>query len=330
MSKNARMLPFQQSWYFTLNDSARRSSLWLTFSVLRTTNRFRQIAEVTAIHFQQQNDLAETNKVAVRQTFDIEALSTSEKEGIQMGECSLGEGFTKGSIQSKGRTLAWNLTFSPRTQMEYPLISPIYGKLGILKNTAVTTHADLLCEGTIQIGSESYTVHAAPAMRGVQSGPRHPHSWIWGHCNDFKTPSGAAAPFLFEGMSGRAWVMGGWLLAPKVSTLHFVYEGRAYRFDSHKDALRIRSHINATEWRFRAERDDVSFRGVAKAPYKAFAGMTLEDTDGSLLYLSTSGVADSEIHVYRREKLEATFHSNSTTTLEVASRNKSPYIPILV
>ena len=37
-----------------------------------------------------------------------------------------------------------------------------------------------------------------------------------------------------------------------------------------------------------------------------------------------------EIHVYRRGKLESTVYSHGTAAFEVVTRDKNPYVPILV
>ncbi|MGZ3689317.1 MAG: hypothetical protein ACXVBW_13515, partial [Bdellovibrionota bacterium] len=96
------------------------------------------------------------------------------------------------------------------------------------------------------------------------------------------------------------------------------------------DVFTVRSKNTLTDWKFQADRGELSFRGYAKAEHKDFAGLTYEDTNGSLLYCGNSKLSDMRVLVYRRGKLEATFDAPGTAAFEVVSRHKNPYVPIII
>ena len=166
-------------------------------------------------------------------------------------------------------------------------------------------------------------------MQGHQCGKNSGHSWAWGHCNSFVHENGESAAFVFEGLTARAR-LAGTIPTPKLSSFYFHYQGHEHRFNSLWDAVHTRSQHSLNDWKFRVERGELSFRGSMTSEYRDFAGLTWEDTDGSLLYCANSKLSDMTVLVYRRGKLEATFKSRGTTSFEIVSRQRNPYVPILI
>jgi hypothetical protein len=318
-------------WHFNLMDPVTQQALSVRFAVLLSRNGFRRLTEVMAVYFQKTSP-QESFKLAVRQNHGIESFNYSREKGITIGECEFGETRTRGKIQAKGHTITWDLEITPRLGFEdanYDLIPSSLKKTGLIQNSVVTAHTGLSFTGTTEIDDKKVPWNHAPGMQGHQSGPRNGHSWIWSHCNSFLDEKGDPAAFVFEGLTARTRLLG-IIPSPRISSLYFQYQGKPYFFNSIKDALRLRSSNNLNEWRFHADQNDLSFRGVIKAEHKDFGGLTREDTDGSLIYCSSTNLASATIHVYRAGKLEATFTSAHSAAFEIASRMKNPYIPHLL
>ncbi|MGK5087653.1 hypothetical protein WDW86_08855 [Bdellovibrionota bacterium FG-2] len=320
--------PFQEVWYLKLNDPSAQRALWLRFTLLVSHNGFKRIAEVWAIFFQR-GLTKDISKIALKQTFSIENFANNPSStGIQIAQSELTSSLTKGAIQSKGNSIEWDLKISSAQDYSFNMVPETLSRLKVVKNTAVTVAEDLRFTGTSKINGETVSWNQAPGMQGHLSGPKNGHSWTWGHCNCFTDEKGNAVPFVFDGLTARAQVAGA--PTPWLSTFFFLYRGTPYRFNTLWDALRVRSSHSHTEWSFQADRGELSFRGEAKAEHKDFAGVTYEDTNGSLLYCANSKLSNMKIHVYRRGKLESTFVSNGNAAFEVVSREKNPYVPILI
>jgi hypothetical protein len=192
----------------------------------------------------------------------------------------------------------------------------------------ITDCEELLVSGTTTVNGEVVEWKDASGMQGHLEGPKSAHSWVWGHCNLFTDEQGRPSDFAFEGLSAKAFL--GPLTSPKLSCFYFHYRNQDYYFNTLKDAFFIKSKNTLNEWMFQVDREDLSFRGRAHAEHKDFAGLTFEDTDGSLLYCAHSQLSDLHIFVYRRGKLEASFQAKGAAAFEVVSRNKNPYVPLLV
>ena len=319
---------FQQGWQVRLNDPSGQQALELRFAFLVSRNGFRRIAEVSAISFEKQTG-RETTKIALKQSFDPASFALLPGEGFKIGTCEFAPNFTRGSIQAKGQTLRWDLHAAPREQIRFELIPPALRKAAISKSALSSLEADLLFEGSSSVNGKNIQWVNAPGMVGHQDGPLTAHSWIWAHCNHFLNEQGVPVPFVFEGITLRGHLLG-ILPSPRFSSFHFQFKGKRYSFNSLRDAVRIKSRYGHNEWHFQAERGELVFRGHARVEPKDFAGLTLEDTHGALLYCASSKLSDLDIHVYRRGKLESALRGESSASVEVVSRKKDPYVPLLV
>jgi hypothetical protein len=325
---SARNAGFQEVWYLKLNDPAANRALWLRFTLLVSANGFKKVAETWAIYFQR-NASKEITKLAVKQTHDLAAFSEDAAGTLRIGPCELGRERTRGTIQSKGKTLSWDLAIGTGHDTSFNLVPESLQRVGLVKNTAMTVGEDLRFTGTTVIDGETIAWKDVAGMQAHLSGPKNGHSWAWGHSNLFVDGGGRPVPFLFEGLSAKARLAGP-IHSPQLSTFFFLYESRPYSFNTFWDSVRVKSSHTLTDWRFQADRDDLSFRGSAHAELKDFAGVTYEDTNGSLLYCANSKLSNLEVHVYRRGKLENTFYSHGTAAFEVVSRDKNPYVPMLI
>jgi hypothetical protein len=319
---------FQEAWFLKLNDPVGQRALWLRLTILVSGNGFRRVAETWAIYFQR-GAAKEVTKLAMKQTHDLHSFSADGDGTIRIGECEFGPARTRGRITSKGKTIAWDFELQPGHEAQFNLVPESLRRAKLVRNHVVTVSEDLRINGTTEIDGQKSEWKNAAGMQGHLSGTKSGHSWVWGHCNLFVDQQGKPVPFIFEGLSAKARLLGP-LSSPRLSTFYFHYEGKPYAFNSLWDSLRVKSRNTLTDWEFQADRGDLSFRGKARAELKDFAGLTYEDTNGSLLYCANSKLSTLEIHVYRRGKLETALYSNGMAAFEVVSRQKNPYVPLLV
>jgi hypothetical protein len=315
-------------WFLKVNDRTGNRALWLRFTLLITRNGFQKIAETWAVCFQREQN-RDVNKWAVKQSFPIANFKVAGEGSIQIGECTLGPRETQGAIQSKGRSIQWNLKLRNLHDRPINLVPEGLKKLGVVKNDVWAVSENLLANGSVIVDGVPFEFSDAAGMQGHISGPKNGHSWVWGHANSFVNEKGEPVSFIFDGITAKARLPGS-LSTPRMSSFYFFYQGNHYHFNSVWDALHLKSKSSITEWNFQADRGELSFRGSAKAEHKDFAGITYEDTDGSLLYCSNSKLSEMKIYVYRRGKLEATFLANGTAAFEIVSRRKNPYVKMLI
>jgi hypothetical protein len=322
---------FHEGWYLKLNDPARRTALWLRFTLLSSRNGFRREAAVWAIAFERTPE-GEVRKTAVRQAFDISAFSTPSPDEIRVGECALGPGWTRGRVQSKGREIRWDLKFDARIPGRpgtFSLVPESLARAGLVQGRIATVGEDLLFTGQSSVDGQLQRWEQAPGMQGHLSNTRGGHSWAWAHCNSFVDEAGNPSDLVFEGLTVRARIAG-YVPSPRFSSFFFRYKGEDYHLNSIWSAIQSRSHHSLNEWKLKVEKGDLVFQARIHSEYRDFAGLTYEDTDGSLLYCANSKLSDMSVLVYRRGKLEAHLQAKAAAALEVVSRSRNPYVPLLI
>lgn len=328
---------FQEVWYLKFNDPTQHKALWLRFTLLQSKNGFRKVAETWGIFFHKKSE-NEFFKTALKQTHHLDsfrALRVDTKNGVQIGECELWDFLTKGKMTSKGHELLWDFKMA-RAEEKTPsygrfnLVPSVLQKCKIVKNTAWTVFEDLRFNGHCKLDGEIYEFKDAPGMQGHLAGPKNGHSWVWGHCNRFTDEAGNLTPFVFEGITGRASLLSTFP-TPPLSSFYFYYLGKEYFLNTLWQAIRSRSKHTFSDWQFETEsQDGLLFKGQIQADLRQFCGVTYEDTNGSFLYCSNSKLSDMTILVYRAGKLEARLQALGTAAFEIVSRDKNPYVPLLI
>jgi hypothetical protein len=318
---------FVEVWYIKVTDPMNRRSLLLHFEALASANGFRKITGIWANYFERKEG-REIVKLALKQTFDLKTLETGN-QGLKISDCELGDFGSRGSVQFKGQTLKWDFTMKSAQPAQFSLIPQGLNRGGIVPQKIRTPAEDLRFDGVVELNGQKQEWKDAPGMQGHFFGPKNPHAWTWSHCNAFVNERGIPSWLVFEGLHLQPRILGK-IPAPRLASFYFLYNGTSYGFDTLWDTFHCRSNQSLTEWKFQADRDDLSFRGHLKAEIKDFAGVTLEDTDGSLLYCANSNLSDLTILVYRAGKLEATFVAPGTAAYEVASRAKDRYVQMLL
>ena len=318
---------FHEIWYLKLNDPVSQRALWLRFTLLSSGNGFKRVAEVWAVYFHRTPN-REVKKVALKQAYDLSAFSAPLNSGLRIGDNELTATSTKGLVQSKGNSLKWDFSFIQERNSTFNLIPEFFSRMGFNTTSAETLCEELIFSGITEINGETIHWKDAPGMIGHFYGPKSGHSWTWGQCNSFIDEAGKPVSFVFEGLSARAQV--GPIKSPQISSFYFYYQNQNYSFNSLKDIIYLKSKNTLNQWEFQADRSDILFRGYVKSEYKDFAGLTYEDTNGSLLYCANSKLSNMKILVYKRGKLESSFTADGTAAFEVVSRIKNPYVPLIV
>ncbi len=317
--------PWQEVWYLKLNQPEARRALWLRFTLLRTLEG-KRVAEVWAIAFE---DGAAPRKIGLKNTHALETFAHRAGGGVAIAESDFADARTSGSVISDAHAIRWDLEMRPAAEAGFDFVPSALRRLGLVKNLAVTPFEDLRFSGWSEVDGVRCAWENAPGMQGHLAGPKNGHSWAWGHCNHFVDESGAPSDLVFDGLSARAR-LGSARSTPLLSTFYVRYGGREYALNGVRHLLRTRSRYSPVTWQFEARAGSMAFRGEVRAALEDFAGVTYEDTDGSLLYCHNSKISDMTLEVFREGAREARFTADGTVAFEFVSREKHPGVEFVI
>ena len=322
--------PYQESWYLALVDAQEKLGFHLRFSGLSSSNGFRESAQVSAILFRKETGAG--LPIALKEVFDLKkAVSEDGGKKIRVGACEFSDDRTKGRVQSKGNTVEWDLTISKRRSEDigFNLVPAPFRLSKFSPGVRLTSRPDLVVQGWVSLNGDRAEVRDTAGAQNFLTGLRSCQSWITVQCDTFENDQGVPVSFVFAGAEFKNRILG-IFPSPTISSLHLVYAGKTYNFDSAREAIRVKSHRTLNTWTIEAERGDLTFRASSTFKHKDFAGWTQEDTRGAVIYGAISVFADLEVQVYREGKLQVALKAPHRAVIETFSRKKNPYVPHLI
>lgn len=314
---------YYEAWSFQSNDPGGKNSFWLRVSIFRSENGFRRFADISAIVFERDQDDT-TEKTAFRQVFDLSEIHSASD--LRIGACKFNMQGTQGKLESKGRTIEWDLKHDLELSHDFNLV-PSYLRSGGLIKTQIHSFDDhVKTNGLVTLDGRRIEIQDGLGILRKYQGRKLRRSWMSGHCSSFTNERGEPVKSLFRANYFQAESVK--LLIPlRFKSYTFLYQDREYLFNSLWSTFKVRSEHSLNTWKFRADQGEISFQGEISSQIKDFAGLMVEDTDGSVLYNAISTLSNMRISIYRNEKLENQYLSKNTTTVELICGDKNPYIP---
>ncbi|MEW6057512.1 MAG: tocopherol cyclase family protein [Bdellovibrionota bacterium] len=323
---NKKSQGFYEVWYLKLNlppaNGKAGPALWLRFTTLSSRTGLKKVAETWAIFF---DPLAPggSQKLALKNTASPSAYSSQANGTIQIEDCTLGSGFTSGSVVSRGQRIEWDLRFEPNSHTFFH-VPQVLQKLKLTKSIVCKPNISIQFKGHFKVNEKTYECDDTPGCQGHIWGQKHAQEWAWSHCNFFE-----GSDAVVEALTARV-KFGEIVTSPRLSALYLQYKGERFEFNNLVDAFSIKSEYSLTSWKFSADKGSLRIQGEIACDVKDLVALTYEDTDGSFLYCNHSELASMNVSVYFKGKLDSSLRSLQTTGFETVSRKKSPYVEVLL
>lgn len=318
---------FYEVWYLKFNLPASNGTagpaLWLRFTTLSLQNGLKKVAETWGIFFDPSGQ-GSTRKLAVKNTATLGAYNTGTDGSVQIEDSVFGPDHTSGCVVGRGNKIEWDLKFQPN-DFTFFHVPDMLQKLKLTKSIVCKPNVNIKFTGSFSVNDRKYEVNDAPGCQGHIWGKRYALGWAWAHCNMFEDGTDAAVELL----SARV-KLGGMIKSPQMSALYLEYKGERYEFNTMADAFSIKSDYHLTKWSFGAEKGPLRLVGQINCDLKDLLAVTYEDTEGSFLYCNNSELASMDLSLYFKGKLEKTLRSKQTTGFETVTRQKSPYVEVLL
>jgi hypothetical protein len=104
---------------------------------------------------------------------------------LRIGAARLSDTGMSGSFED----VAWDLHWVPSGHA-YAHVHPVLQRTGVAKTVLMLPHADLVIDGTVDMGGERLGLRGARGGQAHLWGSKHASAWAWAHCNDFSTLEG--------------------------------------------------------------------------------------------------------------------------------------------
>jgi len=322
---------FYEVWYLKLNlqqAGEPAPALWLRFTTLSLRTGLKKATELWGIFFDPKTAGAPSQKIAIKNTASPNAYEVKPDGSIWIEDSVFAENKTSGSIVSRGQRIEWDLHFEPN-DFTFFHVPQILKKSKLSKSTVCKPNTNIQFNGWFKINDKRYEVKEAPGCQGHIWGTKYAKDWAWAHCNSFEGVDAKKSPVVFEALTARV-KLANLITSPQMSALFLEYKGKRYELNRLMESFSIRSKYDLTSWRLEADQGPLRVIAEISCDVKDLAGITYEDTEGLFLHCKNSELASMTLSIYLNGKLETTLRSRQTTGFETVSRERSPYVEVLL
>lgn len=301
-------------------DGAR--ALWIKHTLLSPAGRAGQgVAEAWAIAFERGRP-----PVGAKSTYPIDrARFGDDPFRIETGDAALEPGRARGTAESGGHRIGWDLSFDTTGPAFHPFPLERMYKAPFPKSKTLTPYPDVRFDGAFDVDGERWHVVGWPGMQGHNWGRSHAHAYAWAQCNSWTDGAGGRA--WFEGLSARVAV--GPVITPWLSVAALHVEGETHRFDGPSAMTSRRVEVEWYRWEATLSKRGATLRVAVEAARDDLAGLHYENPDGSMTHCLNSKLAHGTIVLSRGSRPDLVLASDRFA-LELGTKDRDHGVPMIV
>ncbi len=315
-----------ESFFLKANHPERPElAFWLKFTILDSGDGEDALAEVWAIRFPGRGG---PHRAAKHTSPASSARLSREGLGVDIGECELHEGRTRGNIGEGEAQIRWDLEFDYKDQqVMYGLPHQWMYNSGFPRNKVYTSCPSTRFRGLLSVGEDSWQIEGWPGMLGHNWGRAHNPRYHWAQCNLFEN-----ADCIFEGWSARLQ-LGPWL-SPWLTGAAVRYAGEELLFNAVGGILNRSVRTSLFAWSFEATQDDWRMQWQVEADRADFAGLRYTNPDGVDNFCLNSKIASCKLKLWQRDRGQwiqrADLIGSNSCAYEILVQDEEHGVPILV
>lgn len=311
-----------ESHFLRANSPDGERAIWIKHTLLAPVGRAGVgVGEAWAVAFERRR-----RRVGVKSTVPIGDVRFSASPfRVETGEATLETGRARGTAESGGHCIRWDLSFDPSGPPHHPFPLQRMYEAPFPKQKLVTPYPDVRFDGTVEVDGTDWRIDRWPGMQGHNWGRGHTHAYAWAHGNAWD--EGADGPAWFEGFSGR--VKMGPVVIPWVSMAAVHVDGRTHRFDRLRAMTARAVEVGWYHWRATLVQGGARLRVAIEADRDDIAGLRYENPDGSTTHCLNSKLARGTLVLTLPGEPARVLRSDKLA-LELGTKDPEHGVPMLV
>lgn len=277
-----------ESFFLRANHPTRPLAFWIRYTIFSPKNLpEKNIGELWAIFFN-----GETNRHAVvKQEFPL-ATCFFDTSGfnVKIGTAKLSTQFLQGAIESKGHSLAWEMTFEGDSSPLLLLPLNLYkGKFPAAKSLVSLPMAHF--NGTMSVNGETVSVSDWVGSQNHNWGIRHTDLYAWGQVAGFDShPESFLEVATAKLRLGPFWT-------PPITLLVLRHQQKEYALNELVQGIKAYGRFKYFAWEFKSKTDEVEIQGQISAPRHSFVGLNYYNPPGGNKNCLNSKLAMCTLHL---------------------------------
>jgi hypothetical protein len=313
-----------EGYYCAFNDPGSGRGFWIRYSMVAPSSEADEAR--AQVWFMRTDRAQDPRNRAIRQTFPIRELRTSEKPFfLDIGGNRLRSDGCVGAVADNGTEVSWDLSFDSILAPIRP--TPEWGAR--MATCFLEPHPLLRITGAISENGRETAVEGWLGEQAHVFGKRHSQRWHWAECKHLGVPGRA-----FTGFAAWPKLPGG---ERTVTSLFLeLGDGRRVLRNRFTEMLKPVTAHSPRGWEFTAEYAREKLVGSVTPDPDDLIGITYHDPSGTPVYCYHSELADFSLQYYRRGssssewRLEEDMSAPGSSAFEYGSTEPLPKVALLL
>lgn len=276
-----------ESFFIRANHPTRPLAFWLRYTLFSPKNiPENNIGELWAIFFN-----AESGRhTVVKQEYPLaNCLFDTTKFNIELDKAKLTTRFAKGSLENKGKKIAWEMTFDGDSLPLFLLPLHLYnGSFPAAKSLVSLPVAHF--NGVIWVNDEMINITDWVGSQNHNWGRKHTDFYTWGQVSGFDSnPDSFLEVATAKLKLGPVWT-------PPITLLVLRHHEKEYALTGLFQGIKATGKFRYFTWEFKSKTNDVEIEGEISAPAQDFIGLNYYNPPGGNKYCLNSKIAKCTLH----------------------------------
>ncbi len=309
-----------ESYFQRGNHPSRKLAFWIRYTLFSPKGRPRDaVGELWAIYFDGERRRITPVKVVVPYS---RCLFNAWELNARIGDAVLDGSSLRGSAEVLDHSLAWDLRYTSAEEPLFLLPEGLYDA-SFPKAKALVGAPLARFSGSLVVDGERIAVDDWVGSQNHNWGVKHTDEYAWGQVAGFDEAPGS----FLEVSTARVHL--GPIKTPWLSPMVLRHEGREYRWNAIRTAIRAKAHYDFFRWTFDTRADGARLHGVIEADASDFVGLPYDNPPGGRKTCLNSKVARCTVTLERRGAAPVRLHTADRAAFEILTTRNDHGVPVL-
>ncbi|SHK84218.1 hypothetical protein SAMN02745216_04181 [Desulfatibacillum alkenivorans DSM 16219] len=310
-----------ESYFLRANHPAKPQAFWIRYTIFSPNNEpDKAIGEVWAMVFDKETGKHTAAKIEV----PISQTSFS-KSGLQanIGDCTLDSGALKGSAETGGNEISWDLAYTGYAPPLLLLAEKLY-EAGLPKAKACVPLPFASFSGTVTVNGQEWKLEEWIGSQNHNWGTKHTDLYAWGQVAGFDNSPDSFLELATARLKfGPVWT-------PYMTVVVLRHKGKEYALNTIPQSLMAQGRFDYFTWNFHSKSKEFSIRGRVEAEVEDFVGLTYYNPPGGVKHCLNSKIARCEIDLIDKQGETAHLYTNNRAAFEILTDKRDHGVKIMV
>ena len=312
-----------ESYFLRANHPSKAEAFWIRYTIFSPKNAMKDaVGELWAIYFNGETE----EVVAVKEEIPMSNCQFSPNGiNVRVGEATLAPGQLTGAINNTNNNLSWELGYKQDGNANDTLLflpKKLY-QMKLPKAKAIVGQPNALFNGTLTVNNRTINLENWRGSENHNWGSQHTDEYAWGQVAGFDDNADA----FLECITARIKIGPFW--SPELTIAVFRMNGKEYRFNTIKTALKAQASYGFFDWSFKTTNGLETLEAHIQAPRKHFIGLTYNNPPGGTHTCLNTKIASCSISLTEKNGKAHKLTTKNRAAFELLTDLSNHGVPVV-